>query len=176
MGYQNIFSSEGGRVLTLSFFSGHPGMGWVFFQIFFSEYLLIDRLVESRVFLRLCRLRQAQALPHFAFSFAHLFQISQFYLLTFILRFSWAILSFCSEESWSSFSDYVYFLWLYFFIYSESNLMDASRTISQLSINSCDTVTLCIASFRFLRFVGISVSFFTNKMISRPSPIDWPHF
>ena len=44
MGYQNIFSSEGGRVLTLSFFSGHPGMGWVFVQIFFSGYLLIDRL------------------------------------------------------------------------------------------------------------------------------------
>ena len=46
MGYQNIFSSEGGRVLTLSFFSGHPGMGWVFFQIFFSGYLLIDRLKD----------------------------------------------------------------------------------------------------------------------------------
>ena len=171
MGYQTIFPSEGGRVLTLSFFCRlrkdwrvkMESLSWV------SGFSI-------ELFKQLCRLHQAQALPHFAFSFAHLFQISQFYLLTFILRFSWAILSFCSEESWSSFSDYVYFLWLYFFIYSESNLMDASRTISQLSINSCDTVTLCIASFRFLRFVGISVSFFTNKMISRPSPIDWPHF
>ena len=66
------------------------------------------------LFKQLCRLRQAQALPHFAFSFAHLLQISQFYLLMFILRFSWAILSYCSEESCSSFSDYVYFLWLHF--------------------------------------------------------------
>ena len=39
------------------------------------------------LFKQLCQLRQAQALPHFAFSFAHLFQISQFYLLMFILRF-----------------------------------------------------------------------------------------
>ena len=39
------------------------------------------------LFKQLCRHHQAQALPHLAFSFAHIFQISQFYLLTFILRF-----------------------------------------------------------------------------------------
>ena len=51
-------------------------MGWVFFQNFFSGYLLVDRLKD-----------------YYGVS-----KISQFYLLTFILRFSLAILSFCSEE------------------------------------------------------------------------------